>query len=166
MGVPRGDRAGRDRRRAREFEAFVAGAAGRLLRVAALLTTEPLEPPEPLERPAPLAPLEPHSPGQAGGDGKRPSPPPAARELLHHALAHTYARWDPRTDPYDTARWQLIHRFTRHARRHRRPRGGPLGVLTPQERVVLVLCVYEEVDEDRVAASLGLPADRVRALRA
>ncbi|MBB1256993.1 RNA polymerase, partial [Streptomyces sp. OF3] len=109
-------------------------------------------------------PSDPPGPGQAGG---RPAaPPPAARELLHRALAHTYARWGPHTDPYDTARWQLVHRFTRHARRHRHSLGGPLGDLTPQERVVLVLCVYEEVDEDRVAASLGLPADRVRALRA
>ncbi|PWS40088.1 RNA polymerase, partial [Streptomyces sp. ZEA17I] len=34
----------RDRLRAQEFEAFVAGAGGRLLHTATLLTAEPLAP--------------------------------------------------------------------------------------------------------------------------
>src|SRR5436189_133733 len=59
-------RACQERRRAREFETFVAGAGGRLLRAATLLTGEP-----------------------AGAA-------PAARRLLEDALARTYAGWDGR----------------------------------------------------------------------
>ena len=49
-------------RRVRDFEAFVAGAGGRLLHTATLLTAE------------------------------TPDDNPRARRLLTHALAHTYAR--------------------------------------------------------------------------
>ncbi|CAM5492077.1 hypothetical protein SALBM311S_11390 [Streptomyces alboniger] len=56
--------AAQDARRAREFDAFVAGAAGRLLHAATLLTAED------------------------------PRDNPHARRLLTSALAHTYACWD------------------------------------------------------------------------
>ncbi|MGP3954147.1 sigma factor-like helix-turn-helix DNA-binding protein [Streptomyces sp. 7N604] len=125
-------RAERDRRRAREFEAFVAGAAGRLLHAATLLT----------------------------GD------PEAAEHLLTAALARTYAAWDRLNgeDPYDCTRQELAARFAHTARRHRRPCGGALDRLTPQERLVLVLRLYEGVAEEQAAAQLGLPAERVRAI--
>ncbi|MFD4972601.1 sigma factor-like helix-turn-helix DNA-binding protein [Streptomyces sp. NPDC058424] len=130
-------------RRAREFEAFVAGAAGRLLHAATLLTAE------------------------APGDN------PRARRLLTLALAHTYACWDrlPGEDPYNHARRHLAARFAReawhqrggpgHARR--RPPGA-LAALTPQERLIIVLRLYEGVAEEQAAALLGLPTDRVRAI--
>lgn len=78
-------------RRAREFEAFVAGAAGRLLHAATLLTAE------------------------------APDDNPRARRLLTLALAHTYACWDRMRgeDPYDRARQHLALRFAHGAwRRH------------------------------------------------
>lgn len=130
------ERSSEDRRRAREFESFVAGAGGRLLHAATLLTAEP--------------------PGAAR----------EAEELLVGALAHTYADWDRLRgeDPYDRTRLELARRFTHHAWRHRRARGGLLAPLAPQERLVLVLQFYEGVAEEQVAASLGLPVDRVRAL--
>ncbi|MFJ2812394.1 MULTISPECIES: sigma factor-like helix-turn-helix DNA-binding protein [unclassified Streptomyces] len=131
--------AAQDARRAREFEAFVAGAAGRLLHAATLLTAE------------------------------APNGNPRARRLLTLALAHTYARWDrPRgEDPYDRARRHLVARFTRAAwHRHggrTRPR-GPLARLTPPERLVLVLRLHEGVAEEQTAALLGLAPGRVRAI--
>lgn len=81
----------RDGRRAREFEAFVAGAGGRLLHAAALLTGEP------------------------------PQRCPAAEDLLIHALARTYAAWDTLRgeDPYDRARQELAARFACTAWRYR-----------------------------------------------
>ncbi|MEU9150990.1 sigma factor-like helix-turn-helix DNA-binding protein [Streptomyces sp. NPDC048417] len=131
-----------DARRAREFEAFVAGAAGRLLHAATLLTAEP------------------------------PDTNPRARRLLTIALAHTYACWDQLRgeDPYDRARQHLALRFA-HSAWHQY--GGPLSrtrphphsalaVLTPQERLVLVLRLYEGVAEEQAAALLGLPTERVR----
>lgn len=129
-------RAWEGRRRAREFEAFVAGAAGRLLHAATLLTGEP--------------------PGAA----------PAAQDLLVGALSRTYADWDRLRgeDPYDYARQQLAGRFALTARRYRRPRGGFLDSLAPQERLMLVLRVYEGVAEEQLAAALGLPVERVRSL--
>ncbi|MFJ2026960.1 sigma factor-like helix-turn-helix DNA-binding protein [Streptomyces sp. NPDC087897] len=129
----------RDRLRALEFEAFVAGAGGRLLHTATLLTGEP--------------------PGPPGGY-------PRAERLLRAALARTYADWDRLRggDPYDLARRELVLRFAREARRHQRPRGGLLERLTPVERLVLVLRMYEEVGEEQTAALLGLPGDRVRAV--
>lgn len=129
----------RDRLRALEFEAFVAGAGGRLLHTATLLTGEPSHPPGAYAR---------------------------AERLLDAALARTYADWDGLRggDPYDLARRELTLRFAREARRHQRPRGGPLDRLTPVERLVLVLRVYEEVGEEQTAALLGLPGDRVRAV--
>ncbi|GAA2304763.1 hypothetical protein Scani_12100 [Streptomyces caniferus] len=126
-----------ERRRAREFALFVAGAAGRLLHTATLLTGEP-----------------------ASG------PAPAAEELLTCALARTYAAWDRLRgdDPYERTRRELAARFAHTAWRHRRPRGGLLDRLSPQERLVLVLRLYEGVPEEQTAAQLGLPAERVHAL--
>jgi hypothetical protein len=130
-------------RRAREFEAFVAGAAGRLLHTATLLTAE-----SPLDN-------------------------PRARRLLTLALAHTYACWDRLRgeDPYDRARQYLALRFAHGAwRRHGVLLGGrthpssPLSRLAPQERLVLVLRLYEGVAEEQAAALLGLPAERVRTI--
>ncbi|WP_171907228.1 sigma factor-like helix-turn-helix DNA-binding protein, partial [Streptomyces abyssalis] len=129
-------RAREERRRAREFEAFVAGAAGRLLHAATLLTGEPF--------------------GAA----------PAAQDLLVGALSRTYADWDRLRgeDPYERTRHDLTARFAHTARRYRRPRGGMLDALPPQERLMLMLRMYEGVAEEQVAASLGLPVERVRGL--
>lgn len=129
----------RDRLRVLEFDAFVAGAGGRLLHTATLLTGEPPQP---------------------------PGAYPRAERLLHAALARTYAEWDRLHggDPYDLARRELALRFAREARRHQRPRGGLLERLAPVERLVLVLRMYEEVGEEQTAALLGLPGDRVRAV--
>ncbi|AGP55383.1 sigma factor-like helix-turn-helix DNA-binding protein [Streptomyces rapamycinicus] len=129
-------RAARDGRRAREFEAFVAGAGGRLLHAATLLTGEPT------------------------GDTE------AAERLLTAALARTYARWDRLRgeDPYDHTRRTLAALFAHRGHRYRRPRGGTLARLTPQERLVLVLRLYEGVAEEQTAAALGLPVERVRAI--
>jgi DNA-directed RNA polymerase specialized sigma24 family protein len=127
-------------RRAREFEAFVAGAAGRLSQTATLLTAEP------------------------------PKDNPRARRLLTHALAHTYADWDRLRgeDPYDRTRQHLAVRFARGAwHRHsffRPALGGTLNMLSPQERLILVLRLYEGVAEEQTAALLGLPAERVHAV--
>jgi hypothetical protein len=132
-------------RRAREFEAFVAGAAGRLLHAATLLTAEPRD------------------------------ANPRARRLLTLALAHTYASWDRLRgeDPYDCARQQLAVRFARAAwhqdgslgRVRLRPSADTvLARLTPQERLILVLRLYEGVAEEQTAALLGLPTERVRAI--
>ncbi|MFD8917356.1 sigma factor-like helix-turn-helix DNA-binding protein [Streptomyces sp. NPDC059569] len=133
-----------DRRRAREFEAFAAGAAGRLLHAAVLLTGEP------------------------------PDATPRAQRLLVAALSRTYAEWDRLSgddgeDPYDRARRELVLRFAREAawrdpaRRGRRA-SGVLGVLGPQERVVLVLRLYEGLAEEQIAALIGLPEERVRVI--
>jgi hypothetical protein len=128
--------------RAREFEAFVAGAAGRLLHTATLLTAE------------------------------TPDDNPRARRLLTLALAHTYACWDRlrAEDPYDRARQHLATRFARGAwHRHgglgrSRPHpAGALALLAPQQRLILVLRLYEGVAEEQVAAMLGLSTDRVSA---
>ncbi|MFK0020569.1 sigma factor-like helix-turn-helix DNA-binding protein [Streptomyces sp. NPDC090798] len=145
-------RAFQNARRAREFEAFVAGAAGRLLHAATLLTAEP------------------------------PNANPRARRLLTLTLAHTYASWDRLRgeDPYDRARQQLAVRFARGAwhqygalgRSRPSPPPSPspsgsvavLARLTPQERLILVLRMYEGVAEEQTAALLGLPVERVRAI--
>ncbi|WP_329401442.1 sigma factor-like helix-turn-helix DNA-binding protein [Streptomyces melanogenes] len=129
----------RQRRSAREFEAFVAGAGGRLLHAATLLTGEP---PEHNER---------------------------ARRLLTAALARTYAHWDPEhgEDPYDRTRQELVARFASTAWRYHRHRDRATGVLarlTPQERLVLVLRLSEGVAEEQVAALIGLPSERVRVI--
>ncbi|MFE1751371.1 sigma factor-like helix-turn-helix DNA-binding protein [Streptomyces anandii] len=135
--------ASHDARRAREFEAFVAGAAGRLLHAATLLTAE------------------------------APDANPRARRLLTLALAHTYACWHRLRgeDPYDRARQYLATRYAREvwhqhtALGRGRPRPpGTLAVLTPQERLIVVLRLYEGVAEEQAAALLGLPAERVRAI--
>ncbi|KQX71161.1 MULTISPECIES: sigma factor-like helix-turn-helix DNA-binding protein [unclassified Streptomyces] len=139
-------RTAQEARRAREFEAFVAGAGGRLLHAATLLTAE------------------------------APADNPRARRLLTLALAHTYACWDRLhgEDPYNRAREYLATRFA-HSSWHlyaALPLGlgrgrpltavGPLARLTPQERLVLVLRLYEGVAEEQVAALLGLPVERIR----
>ncbi|MER7463859.1 sigma factor-like helix-turn-helix DNA-binding protein [Streptomyces sp. NPDC097981] len=118
-----------------EFEAFVAGAAGRLLHVAVLLTAEP----------------------ETG--------PAAARRLLTDALARTYASWHRvrGDDPYDHTRQELCAAFARTGRHHHGGT-GPLARLGPLERLVLVLRVYEGVAEEVTAAQLGLPVERVRVL--
>ncbi|MEU6125829.1 sigma factor-like helix-turn-helix DNA-binding protein [Streptomyces sp. NPDC047123] len=128
--------ASQNARRAREFEAFVAGAAGRLLHAATLLTAEP------------------------------PDDNPRARALLTAALAHTYAVWDRLRgeDPYDRARQQVAVRFARAAWRRHRGHGGVLARLSPQERLILVLRMYEGVAEEQTAALLGLPVERVSAI--
>ncbi|MFF9895512.1 sigma factor-like helix-turn-helix DNA-binding protein [Streptomyces longispororuber] len=124
-------------RRAREFQAFVAGAAGRLLHAATLLT------------------------------GEAPDANPRARALLTRSLAATYASWDRLRgeDPYERARTHLAVRYARGAWRHR-GRGGPLARLSPVERLVLVLRLYEGVAEEQTAALLGLPLERVRTVSA
>ncbi|WP_037683781.1 sigma factor-like helix-turn-helix DNA-binding protein [Streptomyces griseus] len=130
-------------RRAAEFEAFVAGAGGRLLHTATLLTAE------------------------------APEDNPRARRLLTLALAHTYACWDRLRgeDPYDRARQYLATRFARGVWHHygafprlRSHPGAPLARLGPQERLVLVLRLYEGVAEQQVAALLGMPMERVHAI--
>ncbi|KUN85810.1 RNA polymerase subunit sigma-70 [Streptomyces bungoensis] len=135
--------ASREARRAREFEAFVAGAAGRLLHAATLLTAE------------------------------APDDNPRARRLLTPALAHTYARWDRLhgEDPYDCARQYLATRFAREAWHHyggfaqSRPHPrSPLAELAPRERLILVLRMYEGVAEEQTAALLGLPVERVHSI--
>ena len=130
-------------RRAREFEAFVAGAAGRLLHAATLLTAE------------------------------APDDNPLARRLLTLSLAHTYAYWDRLRgeDPYDHARQYLAARFA-HSAWHQygglgrgRPHpGSALGALAPRERLIVVLRLYEGVAEEQAAALLGLPTERVRTI--
>lgn len=129
-------RAREESRRAREFEAFVAGAGGRLLHAATLLTGEP--------------------PGAA----------PAARDLLEGALARTYADWGRLRgeDPYEHTRHDLVVHFAHTAWRYRRARGGLLGSVPPQERLMLVLRICEGVAEEQAAAALGLPVERVRDL--
>ncbi|MFF9602816.1 sigma factor-like helix-turn-helix DNA-binding protein [Streptomyces sp. NPDC014684] len=135
--------ASRDARRAREFEAFVAGAAGRLLHAATLLT------------------------------GEAPNDAPRARRLLAPALAHTYARWHRLRgeDPYECARQYLATRFAHEAWRHYGAVGrgrphprSPLAELAPQERLILVLRMFEGVAEEQTAALLGLPVERVHAI--
>ncbi|MBC9728396.1 sigma factor-like helix-turn-helix DNA-binding protein [Streptomyces sp. TRM68367] len=130
-------------RRAREFEAFVAGAARRLLHAATLLTAE------------------------------APDDNPRARRLLTLSLAHTYACWDRLRgeDPYARTRQELAARFARGAWHHYgglgRARPHPasaLARLSPQERLILVLRMYEGVADEQVAAQLGLSPDRVRAI--
>ncbi|MFD3533926.1 sigma factor-like helix-turn-helix DNA-binding protein [Streptomyces sp. NPDC058664] len=122
--------------RTSEFEAFVAGAAGRLLHAATLLTAET----------------------RTGN--------PHAQALLTAALAHTYAMWDRLRDddPYELTRRDLAVRFARAAWRYRAGRGGLLSALHPRERLVVVLRLYEGVAEEQVGALLGLPEARVRAV--
>lgn len=119
-------RAAAERLRSAEFEAFTAGAAGRLLHAATLLTGDPAD----------------------------------ADALLCAALTRTYADWRRMRgeDPYAYTRAELVRRFA-HRPWWRRPGGGVLGRLTPQERLVVVLRLYEGVAEEQAAAQLGLPAN-------
>ncbi|MDX3072028.1 sigma factor-like helix-turn-helix DNA-binding protein [Streptomyces sp. NPDC088354] len=86
-------------------------------------------------------------------------------ELLFAALSRTYADWFRLRgeDPYVHTRGEIVRRFTLRPR-WRRPRGGPLGTLTVQERLVVVLRLYEGIAEEQTAAQLGMPVDRVRAV--
>ncbi|ATZ24814.1 hypothetical protein SLAV_14800 [Streptomyces lavendulae subsp. lavendulae] len=144
-----------DRRSGRdpEFEAFVAGAAGRLLHVAVLLTAEPLY----------------GAPAGASGGASGPTPAstaaPAARRILAGALARTYAHWERLRgdDPYDHTRQELCAAYARTARRLP-PGTGVLARLGPLERLVLVMRVYEGVAEEVTAAQLGLTPERVEAV--
>ncbi|WP_371242996.1 sigma factor-like helix-turn-helix DNA-binding protein [Streptomyces pimonensis] len=131
----------RDDLRAHAFEAYVAGAGARLLHTATLLTAE------------------------------APDDNPYARRLLTLALAHTYADWDRLHggDPYAHTRRRLATRFANGSWHRRcgplRPRPRPAGLLarlSPQERLVLVLRLYEGIAEEQTAALLGLSAERVR----
>jgi Sigma-70, region 4 len=119
---------------AQEFESFVGGAGGRLLRVATLLT------------------------------GEDPGAAPRALRLLTAALATTYADWDRLRgeDPYDRARNEIAVRFARSLRLGRRGGPGVLGPLTGRERLVLVLRLCEGASDEQTAALLGLPVERVR----
>jgi hypothetical protein len=141
--VVRERHAAQEARRTREFDAFVAGAAGRLLHAATLLTAED------------------------------PRDNPRALRLLTPALAHTYACWDRLRgeDPYDRTRQYLATRFAHGAWHHygalgrgRPHRPGVLARLSPQERLILVLRLYEGVAEEQAAALLGLSKERVRAI--
>lgn len=93
--------------------------------------------------------------------------PAQAERLLTATLASTYAGWlrMRADDPYDQARAELVRRFC-YRPWWRRPRGGVLARLTPQERLVVTLRYFEGVAEEQVAAQLGLPAERVRAIAA
>ncbi|MFI0900370.1 sigma factor-like helix-turn-helix DNA-binding protein [Streptomyces sp. NPDC020983] len=88
-----------------------------------------------------------------------------AERLLTATLARTYADWlrIRSDDPYDQARTELVRRFACRPF-WRRPRGGVLERLTPQERMVVTMRYFEGVAEEQAAAQLGLPPDRVRAL--
>lgn len=88
-----------------------------------------------------------------------------AEKLLTATLARTYADWlrMRADDPYDQARAELVRRFA-YRPWWRRPRGGVLGRLTAQERLVVTMRYFEGVAEEQTAAQLGLPADRVRAI--
>ncbi|AJE85258.1 MULTISPECIES: sigma factor-like helix-turn-helix DNA-binding protein [Streptomyces] len=136
----RGRLPGQAARRAREFEAFVAGAAPRLLHTATLFTAEPQE------------------------------ANPQARRLAVHALAHTYAAWERLSgeDPYAYARGCLALRYARttwYPRRLRKaPAQGVLALLEPRERLIVVLRMFEGVAEEQCAALLGLPRERVAGL--
>ncbi|MFD9569845.1 sigma factor-like helix-turn-helix DNA-binding protein [Streptomyces sp. NPDC059982] len=139
-----------DRRSGRdpEFEAFVAGAAGRLLHVAVLLTAEPAA-----------------GSAGAGPAGATAAGAPAARRLLAGALARTYAHWERLRgdDPYDHTRQELCAAYARTARRLG-PGTGVLARLSPPERLVLVMRIYEGVAEEVTAAQLGLAPERVEAI--
>lgn len=128
----------RQRASAREFESFVGGAGGRLLRAATLLTGE-----DPLEA-------------------------PRALRLVTAALAATFADWDRLRgeDPYDRARGEIAARFARTHWLGRRGRAGVLAPLTGRERLVLVLRLCEGVGDEQTAALLGLPVERVRGISA
>ncbi|MFK0254347.1 sigma factor-like helix-turn-helix DNA-binding protein [Streptomyces sp. NPDC090445] len=142
-----------------EFEAFVAGAAGRLLHVAVLLTAEARGVSGAASGDASGAAAGAPSGAVSGADC------PAARRLLAGALARTYAGWERLRgdDPYDHTRQELCAAFARTGRRHLGGR-GVLAPLPPLERLVLVLCVYEGVAHEVAAAQLGLPVERVRVL--
>ncbi|MYR26639.1 MULTISPECIES: sigma factor-like helix-turn-helix DNA-binding protein [unclassified Streptomyces] len=162
---------------AREFAAYVGGAAPRLLRTAALLTGEAGRAGAGTERPDGAGPVR----GAAGTEPAMPPPgteppgtgstalepaAPRALALLRRALARTYADWDrlESGDPYDHTRAELLALFLRSSWYRRRPGRGPLAALPARVRLVLVLRLHEGVPEEQVAALLGLSVDRVRLL--
>ena len=136
--------ASQDARRAREFEAFVAGAAGRLLHAATLLTAEAAG-----RQPARAAPAVP-----VPGAHVRVLGPAARRGSRTTAPAST---WPPASR---AARGTTTAASAAPARTPR----VPLAPLTPQERLILVLRLYEGVAEEQTAALLGLSPERVRAI--
>ncbi|SDN32234.1 Sigma-70, region 4 [Actinacidiphila guanduensis] len=93
--------------------------------------------------------------------------PAAAERLLLPTLAAVHAGWLRMRgeDPYELARRELFRRFV-HRPWWRRPHGGVLDGLSPQERTVVTLRFFEGVAEEQAAAQLGLPEDRVRAIAA
>ncbi|MET8558891.1 sigma factor-like helix-turn-helix DNA-binding protein [Streptomyces sp. NPDC004959] len=137
---------------AREFAAYVGGAAPRLLRTAALLTGEAGQPPGP----------------EPSGTGPTRAAPaaPLALALLRRALARTCAVWDRLEDgdPYDHTRAALVALVLRSSWYRRRRGRGPLAALPARVRLVLVLRLHEGVAEEQVAALLGLSVGRVRLL--
>lgn len=157
-----------DRRSGRdpEFEAFVAGAAGRLLHVAVLLTAEPLSgAPAGSSGGASGASRGAPRGASAGAPAGASTASPAARRILAGALARTYAHWERLRgdDPYDHTRQELCAAYARTARRLP-PGTGVLARLSPLERLVLVMRVYEGVAEEVTAAQLGLTPERVEAV--
>ncbi|MFF4221928.1 sigma factor-like helix-turn-helix DNA-binding protein [Streptomyces sp. L500] len=134
-GGVRERRDARERRRAREFEAFAGGAGGRLLRTALLLTGDR----EAAERLLTRALARTY----AAWDGLGGEDP---YERTRQELVARYAR-------------------SHSARCHRPGDGdGPLARLTSRERLVVVLRLYEGVAEEQTAAALGVSVERVRAL--
>lgn len=93
--------------------------------------------------------------------------PEAAEELLTAVLARVYADWFRMRaeDPYEAARCELFRRFF-YRPWWRRPRGGVLGRLSAQERLVVTMRYFEGVAEEQTAAQLGLPAERIRTISA
>lgn len=105
----------------------------------------------------------------------------------HRGHSHWYAQWYTRWYGLWDALWYALWDVRRHGadgaadepgdpdgrgegtslrerlRRGAHP-GGVLEALTPQERLVLVLRMYEGVAEEQTAALLGLPVVRVRAI--
>ncbi|WP_406136958.1 sigma factor-like helix-turn-helix DNA-binding protein [Streptomyces sp. NBC_01089] len=175
--------AARERRRDEEFESFVAGAAGRLLHAAVLLTAEPTDGTTDGTGDTNSTGST-NDTGATGVTGTLGATPQAERLLLA-ALSRTYAHWDRLRgdDPYEHTRQELAAHFARTAWRHHRPQlparlvrawrgagspnragGSLLARLTPQERLIVVLRLYEGIAEEQVAAAVGLPAERVRAL--
>jgi len=93
--------------------------------------------------------------------------PEAAEDLLTAVLARVYADWFRMRaeDPYEAARCELFRRFF-YRPWWRRPRGGVLGRLSAQERLVVTMRYFEGVAEEQTAAQLGLPAERIRTISA
>jgi hypothetical protein len=190
-GAVHGRHVARDAHRAREFASFVAGAGGRLMHAATLLTAEA---PDCNPRARHLLTRALAHTYATWDTLRGEDPYERARQQLavrfaraawhqhrgHHWYAQRYTRW---YDLWD-ALWYALWDVRRHGaegepgapggedagtslgerlRRGAHP-GGVLEALTPQERLVLVLRMYEGVAEEQTAALLGLPVVRVRAV--